>query len=371
MSIENDNKNSIHWEISEEDFRNAKIDCFVLEGEEKMLVGLRYGKDKSNTRVFALAKGDFKKDRGLIREVAKAFQKLIINPTLEQINDQSGTKGKSVNIDDISLEEIAQMCGGDLEVTKQCQILMDKLKSGDFDVFKNGEKLAIEKSHEYKDNHLYEVESKPIDNEIGVKNSVDVKEQKGFEAYWIFLRELRKNNEVLYNKIKTGNRVLDSTIKFEILREAIKTEEITTQEKAKAVEDYLNTIVDFEISSILKFLKASNNPEDRGRAAYYKGIQLGDEDYIFKIQALFDTAKVKSSQFKRKYQDEIKIYEGIVKKFEINSRLESFETQWQQEVKKIKLGEKFSIDNKKLQVAQEKYEEQLKEAKEDGPDRED
>ena len=42
MAIENDDKNSIYWEISEEDFRKAKIDCFVLEGDERILVALKY-----------------------------------------------------------------------------------------------------------------------------------------------------------------------------------------------------------------------------------------------------------------------------------------------------------------------------------------
>lgn len=185
MAIENDDKNSIHWEISEEDFRNAKIDCFVLEGEEKMLVGLRYGKDKSNTRVLALAKGNFKNVG--IREVTKAFQKMIINPTLDQINEKSASKEKSVNIDNISLEEIAQMCDGDLEVTKQCQILLDKLRSGDFDVFKNGEKLELPKTDVYKDHHVYHVMS-----EQAAKRVVSMETKKGFTEYWKYLRELKK-----------------------------------------------------------------------------------------------------------------------------------------------------------------------------------
>ena len=374
MAIENDDKNSIHWEISEEDFRNAKIDCFVLEGEEKMLVGLRYGEDKSNTRVLALAKGDFKKDRGLIREIAKAFQKLIINPTLEQINDQPGAKGKSVNIDNISMEDIAQMCDGNLEVTEQCRILMDKLKSGDFDVFRNGEKLEIPKTDVYKDNHVYSVMS-----EQDAKRVVGMETKKGFEEYWNYLRELKQQNPHQYEQISRGNRMLDAITKFVVLDLEIKSGEITDEKKAEAVEDYLNQVPNFEVASILEYLGTSENPKYQQLAACFEGVQKGDEKYISKIQVLLGAAKIMLNEFQVKYQEDISEYTKVMQKFDIGFRLEAFREKWQEDAKKIKLGEKFSQykkDNKILQADFKKsnvYKQALEEARKNGepdvPDR--
>ncbi len=331
MAIENDDKNSIYWEISEEDFRKAKIDCFVLEGDERILVALKYGKDESNRRVVALAKGNFK-EVGVIG-IAKAFQKLIINPTLEQINNQPDSNGKSVNIDEISMEDIAQMCDGDLEVTKQCQILLDKLKSGEFDVFKNGEKLEIPKTDLYKDHHVYSVMSEPA-----AKKALSMENQKGFEAYWNYLRELKVSNPEEYNQISRGNRMLDSITKFELLDLEVKSGEITDERKAEAVENYLNQIPHFEVASILEYLGTSENPKYQGLAANFEGIQKEDEGYISKIQVLFGAAKIMSSELQMKYQEDINIYAGLMQKFDIGFRLESFKEQWQEDVKKIKLG---------------------------------
>lgn len=331
MAIENDDKNSIHWEISEEDFRNAKIDCFVLEGEEKMLVGLRYGKDKSNTRVLALAKGNFKNVG--IREVTKAFQKMIINPTLDQINEKSASKEKSVNIDNISLEEIAQMCDGDLEVTKQCQILLDKLRSGDFDVFKNGEKLELPKTDVYKDHHVYHVMS-----EQAAKRVVSMETKKGFTEYWKYLRELKKSDPEQYDKINHGRNLLDAITKFETLGMEIKANDITDVEKAKAVEMYLNQVPNFDVSSILEYMATSKNEKYQGLANYLEKVKEGDKDYVLKIRSLFNTGKLMSNEYQNENEEDINLYCDLMNKFDIGFRLDAFKEQWQEDVENIKLG---------------------------------